>query len=240
MLAAGLALLVAMSCAACAGGGSTGPSSRSTSSTSASSSANPTNISNPSKTPESTAVSTTRPTKPVAHCPVIKAATTPQVPLDCTSATVIGAAAARVGLKRDSDTRTIVPVLYLLSYTRTVLIPVAYRREVNIFHYANGAVASLLCSGVVARTLDPALVACLDVGPSTRTDRAAVRAWALRAEATIAKSAKAQPALTSGKLSFVACSDPSFLKTSDKTIAFEMNLYVEHSGSRPAPADCAR
>jgi hypothetical protein len=183
---------------------------------------------------------TTKPAPPVAHCPAIKAAVTPQVPLECTSATVIGAAAARVGLKRDSDTRTLLPVLYLLSYTRTVLLPVANRREVNIFHYANGAVASLLCSGVVAKTLDPVLAACLDIGPSTRADRPAVRAWALRAEAVIAKSAKAQPALISGKLSFVACSDPSFPKTSDKTIAFEMNLYVEHSGSRPAREDCAR
>ncbi len=171
---------------------------------------------------------------------MLKPTATLQEPLECTSASIIGAAAARVGLKRDSDTPTLFPVVYLLSYTRTVFLPLAYRREVNIFHYVNGAVTSLLCSGVVAKTLDPALAACLDVGPSTRTDRAAVRAWALRAEATIAKSAKAQPSLTSGKLSFVACSDPSFPKTSDKTIAFEMNLYVEHSGSRPLLENCSR
>jgi hypothetical protein len=165
---------------------------------------------------------------------------TPQVPLECTSATMICAAAARAGLTRDSDHPTILPILYLLSYSRTVFLPVDYRREVNIFHYQNGAVASLLCSGVVAKTLDPVLGVCLDNGPSTRTDRAAVRSWALHAETIIGKSAKAQPTLTSGKLTFVACSDPSFPKTSDKTTAFEMNLYIQHSGRSPGPTDCPR
>lgn len=171
---------------------------------------------------------------------MIKTVVTPQIPLECTSATIIGAAAARAGLKRDGDGPTIFPVVYLLSYTHTVLLPFTYRREVFIFHYKNGAVASLLCSGVVAKTLDPVLAACLDVGPSTRTDRPAVRAWALRAEATIAKSPKTQPALQSGKLGFEACADSTFPKTSDKTTAFQIHIYVEHSGSPPAREDCDR
>ena len=131
------------------------------------------------------------------------------------------------------------PSVLLLRYTRTVLLPIGFRREVNIFHYTNGAVPSLLCSGVVAKTLDPALGVCADVGASTRTDRPAVRAWALRAEAAVTKSAKAQPKLTSGSLTFVACVDPSFPKGGG-SIAFQMNIYVQHSGAATFTADCAR
>ena len=165
---------------------------------------------------------------------------TPQRPLECTSTTVIGAAAARIGLKRDSDGPTILPSLYLLGYSRTVLIPITFRREVNVFHYTNGAVASLLCAGVVTKVLDPALGVCTDVGASTRTDRPAVRAWALRAEAVITRSAKAQSTLTSGRLTFIACADSYFPRTSDRTTAFEMNVYVQHSGARTSRDDCAR
>ena len=132
------------------------------------------------------------------------------------------------------------PTIHLLAYYGNVLNPVQYRREVNILHYTNGAVESLLCAGVVGRTVDPALGLCLDVGPSTRTDRPAVRAWILRAEVAIEKSAKAQPTLTSGKLNFVACTDPTFPKSSDPTVASEINLYIQHSGASHTSQDCLR
>ena len=189
--------------------------------------------------PDNTVSAPATKANPVVSCPVLKAGASPQTPLSCTSATVIGASAARIGLKYDGDGPTILSSLFLLSYTRTVLLPIAYRRAVYIYHYKNGAVPSLLCSGVVAKTLDPALSVCTDLGASTRTDRPTVRAWALRAEATVTKSAKAQPTLTSGSLTFVACVDPSFPKGGG-SIAFQMNLYVQHSGAKTYSSDCNR
>lgn len=148
--------------------------------------------------------------------------------LECTSQKRIGAAAVKVGLKRNIDDATIVPGVRLLDYRRLTILPVASFREVFIFHHSNGDAIYAICEGVVGKTLDAVLTVCTDVGPSTA--RAAVRAWAQRAESAIGKSSKALPVLTVGRLMFVACQNSLFPKSSDKTTAFEMNVIVQHSG----------
>ena len=168
---------------------------------------------------------------------MLRAAASPAPPLACTSAAVIGAAAAKTGLKADKDSATVVPGLSLRFYSRTVLLPIGSRREVDVYHYANGAVPSLRCSGVVAKTLDPTLGVCTDVGDPARTDRPTVRAWALRAEATVSTSATSQPSLTSGRLTFVACTDPSFPKSAEG-MAFQMNIFVLPKGAPHSSQDC--
>ena len=159
-------------------------------------------------------------------------------PIACTSVTTVASAATKLRLKRYKETSTIIPGVTLLGFSKAVLLPTTKRQSVDIRHTADGAVILLNCEGPVAKALDPALAVCADVGSLDSGGSAIVRAWVLRAESAIGKSAKALPRLTTSGRAYLACADPTFPQGRDG-FAFQIEMVVTDASAPSARTDCA-
>lgn len=154
--------------------------------------------------------SPSRPPSAAAKCPVLTPSKAPVVrdKLPCTSVASGRAAAAELGFKLRDDGPTVMPYVNAAVYDKRVLTaPVRSARELVIAYADNGGVLYLQCSGIVGKTLDPVFNACTDVGGGARSDLPTVRAWALAAQATIARNHDARPTLNTATIRFIACQD---------------------------------
>ena len=145
--------------------------------------------------------------------------------------------AKALGLRAKADKPTPVAGLSVQLFDRLQTLPVSKDPLIAVYHLDNGAPYQVVCDAPAARTLDPVLKLCTNVGPSTRTDHARVQAWSLKAESLIKDKPNSILKLESGHLLFVACADADYPPPGGG-VQYQMSLYVQTGAGEFSSSQC--
>ncbi len=129
--------------------------------------------------------------------------------LSCVNSTKVIGQARQGGLVSHRTARSPVLGISIITYYREGA-GYASERSVMVQYQDNGEVAEISCSGIIGSTLDAIMPICTDAGPSTRTDQATVRTWALHAGATLLRKPTSVLKLSTSGMLFAACADAQF------------------------------
>ncbi|MGI8879640.1 MAG: hypothetical protein ACR2KJ_03825 [Jatrophihabitans sp.] len=125
-----------------------------------------------------------------------------------------------------------------LLYYRHKSATLTSEQSVTILHQDNGEVAQIICDGVIGAKLDADMSVCTDAGPPSRADQPQVRAWALKASATLRKNPKAVIELTTSNMLFAACGDIRFPPPGVGVLKAQMQLFVQEPKGVFNPSLC--